>query len=92
MEKYLRHEPAEKLGKKARLPSGGRRSQWGELFSPTKCQSVDDILTIKEEVLDIKLEMSDQGMIQFGGGGRGSQRKCDPFKDQHCNPKMMLSV
>ena len=65
MEKYLRHEPAEKLGKKARLPSGGRRSQWGELFSPTKCQSVDDILTIKEEVLDIKLEMSDQGMIEL---------------------------
>ena len=57
MEKYLRHEPQSKLCKKPRLPSGNRRSSWGDIFSPAK--SVDDILNIKDEI-HIKREMSDQ--------------------------------
>ena len=59
MEKYLRHEPHIKLGKKSRLSSGNRRSSWSDVFSSSKSTSVDDILAIKEEV-DIKREMSDQ--------------------------------
>jgi ribosomal protein RSM22 (predicted rRNA methylase) len=59
MEKYLNHEPQMKLCKKARLPTANRRSTWGDLFSPTKSTSVDDILAIKDEI-NIKREISDQ--------------------------------
>ena len=58
MEKYLRHEPTIKLGKKPRLPSGNRRSSSFDVFSPNKLNTVD-ILAIKEEI-EIKREMSDQ--------------------------------
>jgi hypothetical protein len=47
-----------KLCKKPRLPSGNRRSSWGDIFSPS-AKSVDDILNIKDEI-HIKREMSDQ--------------------------------